>query len=210
MKLSKFLEDAKGRHVHIGSGTAFFFMDVVDDSTPNTIDRISNEYYYDLPEKIKARKGRLERLPELIKSAKARYKELPKIIKEQRKVVENALKVYEISRNADDELAKREAKEVYEKENKALERLTEERKRIPLRIESYKKERDRLPALIDKLTENYKTFVPFADREVVDSYPSFLNDAVCCIIEGDEAGRFWFEKEYKNPELLKQYEEDDE
>ncbi len=209
MFLNEFLETHKGQTVYIGSGSAYVYMDVVSDKTEETLAKISDYYKSEVAKIWAQNQKRYEQMDAYIESANDRYKRLPGLLEEHREKLRIAEKSLNVMKRSGKENLIEEAQAKYDAIDEIITRLTNERKRMPRRIETLKHEKKVLPARLAKLEQRCRDYKPFINRTIKKHYVSFITGAQICIVEGYETGRYWFEQEYHNPELLKGYEEDE-
>ena len=209
MLLSEYLSEHGGKKVYIGSGSAYFYMDEATEKTADVLTHIGEHYKAEFVKILSQSKKRYEQMPETISNAQDRYNRLPSLIEEHRAKLHIAERSLNVMKRSGKESLIEEAQAKYDSIYEITTRLINVRKRMPRRIERLKHEYKIYPAKMAKLEQKIDNFKPFAERKVKRAYVSIINGANICIIDGQEAGKYWFEQEYHNPELLKSYEEDE-
>ena len=210
MKLNEYIAQHTGEKVYIGADSGFFYMDTITEDTIPTLERIGDEYLLTYKRRFGHAVVRKAQLPQIIQNAKDRKDRLPGLIREAKAKRRYIHEQYDkIRRGKDKELiANIQAQEnvVY----KQIDKLIAEQKASQEKIDRLIREQAIIPKKIKRHMQKLKNFEPFIDREIKDMYHSLYDGTMIVLVTGDEHGRFWFETEYKHPELLNQYEEDEE
>lgn len=202
MLLKEQLEQMKGCYVKLGSKMSFVYCQINDDNIENVLNKLGKEEYKRILEVLARTKKHLDnfetrweknikrrveylekkqknKLAAKIKNETNNYKRLCK----KEKIEIDLDKIEEIKDTTTKEYEKNFAEEMQELLKKAQEDKAEDFRVSSNRLENY--------------TLYKKEFIPFVEREVIEVYPSIVEDNTFIIrFTGHEQGRFWDKDEY--------------